>query len=167
MEESVIEEAGEGSLYEDRFSKVGMHGCTRQTSLPAVVTQPTQGRLREIGGASRRRNLLPLSLERLRKIAVIGRLAARPNIGDMKGSSHVYPPYVVTPLDGIREKAGSGIEVLYSEGVNPEDYLLIVKEADAVIVVAGLTSDDEGEYIPHWNSGCVVTGITGGRKSKY
>ncbi len=26
--------------------------------------------------------------------------------------------------------------------------------ADAVIVVVGLTSDDEGEYIPQWDSGC-------------
>lgn len=157
VEESVIEEAVKRILSTKiRFSKVGMHGmytkdklaCSRHAALARQAAAKSAVLLKNEG------TLLPLSLERLRKIAVIGRLAARPNIGDMKGSSHVYPPYVVTPLDGIREKAGSGIEVLYSEGVNPEDYRLIVKEADAVIVVAGLTSDDEGEYIPHWNSGC-------------
>ncbi len=138
------------------FSKVGSPSaysqntlaCGRHTGLARRAAAESTVLLKNDGA------LLPLSLERLRKIAVIGSLAARPNIGEMKGSSHVYPPYVVTPLDGIREKAGSGIEVSYSEGISPEDYRPIVSEADAVIVVAGLTSDDEGEYIPHWNSGC-------------
>jgi hypothetical protein len=45
--------------------------------------------------------LLPLDASRLKRIAVLGRLASIPNLGD-RGSSNVIPPSVVTPLDGLR-----------------------------------------------------------------
>jgi beta-glucosidase len=103
-------------------------------------------------------SLLPLKARETRKIAVLGLLAAKPNIGEMKGSSHVYPPYVVTPLEGLRRRAG-GIEIAYAEcggaeGVGMEQLEAAVSGADAVVAVVGLTSDDEGEYIPYWSSGC-------------
>ena len=45
--------------------------------------------------------LLPLDARALRRVAVIGRLAAEPTLGD-RGSSAVRPPSVVTALDGLR-----------------------------------------------------------------
>jgi beta-glucosidase len=45
--------------------------------------------------------VLPLNPRTVRSIAVIGRLATTGNMGDF-GSSRVYPPSCVTPLDGIR-----------------------------------------------------------------
>jgi beta-glucosidase len=98
-------------------------------------------------------DLLPLNAGKTRKIAVLGLLAARPNIGEMKGSSHVYPPYVVTPLEGLRHRA-EGIEIAYAEGADAERLRAAVSGADAVVAVVGLTSDDEGEYIPYWSTGC-------------
>jgi beta-glucosidase len=108
-------------------------------------------------------NLLPLKARETRKIAVLGALASRPNIGEMKGSSHVYPPYVVTPLEGLRRRA-EGIEIAYAEcggfeggGAGSADMAQLraaISGADAVVAVVGLTSDDEGEYIPYWSTGC-------------
>jgi beta-glucosidase len=47
---------------------------------------------------------MPLDPQRLGRLAVIGRLADMPNTGD-GGSSMVRPPYVVTPLEGLRAAA--------------------------------------------------------------
>ncbi|MBN2027140.1 MAG: glycoside hydrolase family 3 C-terminal domain-containing protein [Actinobacteria bacterium] len=97
------------------------------------------------------KDILPLRRDALKKIAVIGKLADRENIGDF-GSSRVRPPYVVTPLQGIRDKAGS-IEVTYDSGENPAFAAAIAREADAVILVVGLTGRDEGESIPYVKMG--------------
>jgi beta-glucosidase len=95
--------------------------------------------------------VLPLQRDGLKKIAVIGKLAGMENIGDY-GSSRVRPPYVVTPLQGIRKLAGS-VEVTYDSG---EDLPLAAKaasEADVAVVVVGMTGKDEGESIPYMKMG--------------
>ena len=46
---------------------------------------------------------------------MFGARAEEPNIGD-RGSSTVRPPYVVTPLAGLRDRAGSGLEVVVAPG---------------------------------------------------
>ena len=43
-----------------------------------------------------------LPLQGVKKLAVIGKLAAMPNTGD-GGSSNTRPPYVITPLQGLQE----------------------------------------------------------------
>ncbi len=57
-------------------------------------------------------NLLPLDKSRLRTLAVIGPNAAALRLGGYSG----IPSHRVTVLDGIREKAGKDVEVLYAEG---------------------------------------------------
>jgi len=57
-------------------------------------------------------HVLPLSLDRIQSIAVIGPNANRGLLGGYSGT----PKQNVTVLEGIRKKAGSRIEVLYSEG---------------------------------------------------
>jgi len=122
--------------------------CTRHVELAKKAALESTVLLKNADG------FLPFDKSRQKKVAVIGRLANVANIGEMKGSSHVYPPYVVTPLEGIREKLGNAVEVAYSEGEDEDSWRNAVRDADAVVIVAGLTSDDEGEYIPHWSSGC-------------
>ena len=91
-------------------------------------------------------DILPLDRNETKKIAVIGKLANTSNIGD-QGSSNVYPPYVRTPLEGIKKSAGSNIEVLYSDGTNLDDAKKLANQTDIVIVVAGFTHEDEGEWV--------------------
>ncbi len=93
------------------------------------------------------RGLLPLDRSKLKNLAVIGRLADFENIGD-HGSSRVYPPYVVTPLAGLRAYLGANANVVYDNGADLGRARQAAKSADAVVVVAGYTYSDEGEYIP-------------------
>lgn len=89
--------------------------------------------------------LLPFDPRRVRRLGVIGRLAAIPNTGDT-GSSKVRPPYVVTPLEGLR--AAARCEVLYDPGSRIRSALALARRCDAVLIVVGLTHHDEGEYMP-------------------
>ncbi len=87
---------------------------------------------------------LPIERGSVKSIAVFGALADKQNIGD-RGSSIVRPPYVITPLAGIREKAGNGIEVWFEPGTNLDAVEKLAAKADAAVVVAGCTWMDEGE----------------------
>ena len=89
---------------------------------------------------------LPLDRKDIESVVVVGELADTPNHGD-KGSSNVDPPYVITPLEGIRNRAG-GVRVDYVVG-NPlsEDDRAVIMAADVAVVVVGLTAEEEGEAI--------------------
>jgi beta-glucosidase len=90
-------------------------------------------------------NILPLDRNKIKKITVVGKLADMENLGD-HGSSRVYPPYVITPLEGIKNLAGSSIEVLHDDGKVIERAMELTRDSDMVIIVAGYTYRDEGEY---------------------
>lgn len=86
--------------------------------------------------------LLPVDPASVRRVAVLGRLARVPNLGD-HGSSNVYPPAVITPLDGIRsmfEPTGAAVD-------HSDDDPTLAAGADLVVVVVGFTKHDEGEYL--------------------
>ncbi|MEW6271169.1 MAG: glycoside hydrolase family 3 C-terminal domain-containing protein [Thermodesulfobacteriota bacterium] len=88
--------------------------------------------------------LLPLDRASTRRIAVVGALAGERNLGD-RGSSYVSPPYAVTPLAGLEERAhGFTLDVVASDAPSADE-LARIAQADVAIVVAGLTSQDEGE----------------------
>ena len=84
--------------------------------------------------------ILPLDAAGLRTVAVVGRLAAVRNLGD-GGSSDVWAPTAVTPLDGLRA-ALPGAEVRHAE-----DDASVATGADVAVVVVGYTKADEGEFI--------------------
>jgi beta-glucosidase len=84
--------------------------------------------------------LLPVDPAQVKRIAVLGRLAGRPNLGD-GGSSNVLQPEVATPLVGVRA-AFPGADVRFAE-----DDASIADDADLVLVVVGYTAHDEGEFI--------------------
>ncbi len=90
--------------------------------------------------------VLPLDLQRIGKLAVLGKLAVAENVGD-NGSSKVRPPYIVTALEGLTRMVGAD-RVITAD----EDDLAAARaradEADAVVVVVGNTAVDEGEFIP-------------------
>ncbi len=71
-------------------------------------------------------NLLPLDINKLSKIAVLG-----PNASEKRsmggGSSQVLPPYEITPLQGLEEKCKGKVDIITTPS-----------EADIAIVFAGL-----------------------------
>jgi beta-glucosidase len=87
-----------------------------------------------------------LPLKGVKKLAVIGKLAAVPNTGD-GGSSNTRPAYVITPLQGLQEALAGQAEIIYDDGSDPVRAAQAAREAEIAIVVAGYTSQDEGEYV--------------------
>lgn len=95
--------------------------------------------------------LLPLDKASLKTIAVIG-----PNADDdlvLLSNYFGWPSRSVTPLQGIRDKVGAGVEVLYAPGcdVRSDDTsgfteaVAAAQQADVVIAVMGLSQLVEGE----------------------
>ena len=91
------------------------------------------------------RELLPL--KGIKKLAVIGRLADATGTGD-RGSSNTRPEYVVTPLEGIRRRFGSIVEIIYNNAGDLKSAADDAKAADATVLIVGYTHEDEGEYVP-------------------
>ncbi len=88
---------------------------------------------------------LPFSKD-IKRLLVAGHLAGEPNTGD-HGSSSVYPPYVVTYLDGLKHLLGDQVEIQVASEAELEKAKEYAKTADAVIVIAGNDYADEGEFV--------------------
>jgi beta-glucosidase len=79
------------------------HLLARQAAAEAIVLLKNRG------------GLLPLDPSRIHSIAVIGENARWAQVQG-GGSTHVTPHYVVSPLDGIRARAGERTQVGYQTG---------------------------------------------------
>ena len=122
-------------------------GSTAHRELAREVEEKAIVLLKNAGAA------LPLDRASLGSLVVVGSLAATANLGDL-GSSTVIPTATVTPLDGIRA-AAAGVPVVHVTGppLAAADEATVAA-ADVVVVVAGFTALDEGEF----------SGIAGDRK---
>lgn len=130
-----------------RFANVGLPGGYE----PEIVASPEHVALAlEAARASmvllkNDGNVLPFERKDVRKLAVVGEIAAKANIGD-RGSSRVSPSYVVTAMQGIRDRSG-GVEVVYDNGSDLEFTRRTLAGVDAAVVVVGLGYKDEGEHL--------------------
>jgi beta-glucosidase len=59
----------------------------------------------------------------------------------------VRPPYVITPLEGIRAAVSRDCEVMYSDGRVINKAVDIARKADISVIIVGYTHRDEGEYM--------------------
>jgi len=91
--------------------------------------------------------LLPLDLDKIGSVAVLGHLADLPNTGD-NGSSRVRSPYTITPLSGLLEYAGDAKITFAGDESDVQAAAQAAAKCDVAIVVVGFTPDEEGEYIP-------------------
>jgi beta-glucosidase len=89
---------------------------------------------------------LPFDPSAVRTLAVLGRLADLENTGD-NGSSRVRPPEVVTALAGLKARLGD-LNVHHAAETDLTAARAAAEAADAVVVIAGLTAREEGEFIP-------------------
>ncbi|MDR2418221.1 MAG: glycoside hydrolase family 3 C-terminal domain-containing protein, partial [Treponema sp.] len=132
-------------------------GCEQHAVLALKSAQEGITLLKNEGG------ILPLSRDEAKTIAVIGKLAQAPNIGDY-GSSRVYPKHVVTPLEGIG-KAAPLSKVIFDDGSNLEQTKKIAADADVVVFVVGFDHDDEGEYVANESADNYTESVGGDRKT--
>jgi beta-glucosidase len=77
--------------------------------------------------------LLPLQKDKLKTIAIIGPRADEVLLDWYSGT----PPYVITPLQGIKNKLENNVEILYAKNNIDGKAVSIAKKADAVIVIVG------------------------------
>ena len=154
VSESVIDEAVLRILRQKiRFAQIGepeRYGphtvaCAEHRALAREVAQKSIVLLKNEVLANGK-PLLPLAPAKVRRVALIGKLAAIKNIGD-RGSSGVRPPNVVTPLEGMRAAAGKDIDIVFDDGRNTTAAVQKAHATDAAIVIAGFTHKDEGEYL--------------------
>jgi len=74
------------------------------------------------------KNILPLNKEKINRIAVIGPNAKEAIIGG-GGSSNVDPFYSVSILDGLKNKLGEDIEIIYERGLFKENLIKPIESA--------------------------------------
>ncbi len=96
-------------------------------AIARTVTQKSIVLLKNEAGA------LPLDAGALRSIAVIGPRADQV-LSDWYSGDTLY---AVTPLEGIRARAGSGVTVQYASGADSTEAARLAQTADAAIVVVG------------------------------
>ena len=84
---------------------------------------------------------LPLDAGSLSTVAVVGPLAAVPNLGDAGSSNVPGTPDPVTLLAGL-EAALEGVAVVHSD-----HNASVAADADLAVVVVGYTKADEGEFM--------------------
>jgi len=86
--------------------------------------------------------ILPLEVENLKSIAVIGPMATEGAIGG-GGSSFLTPPYMVTPLEALQERVGETVALQYQQGC---DNYHIPPVLDGAKVQADGSPGLRGEY---------------------
>jgi beta-glucosidase len=129
-------------------------------SLNTVAHEMVSHRVAEEGIVllKNKKNILPLDTDQIKTIAVIGENAVRPQ-DFAGGSSEVHSFYEISPLQGIVDRAGKNVNIIFSEGYgsnsSPELVARAVaaaKAADVVIYVGGLNKgkgyDTEGSDHP-------------------
>jgi beta-glucosidase len=99
---------------------------------------------------SNKDKFLPLDKSKIKSVAVIGPAAEHPEYGNYFGAA----PSRVSPLEGIKNKLGTGVEVLFAVGCgileanNPPDMEKAVEtatRADVVILCLGTNGKVEAE----------------------
>lgn len=107
--------------------------------------------------------ILPLDKNMFKRILVLGKLGQKELIGD-RGSSEVYPNYVITPVQGMVNIAPN-TEVIYYEGTDLNHSKLLAKDVDAVVFVVGYDFNDEGEYVAEDQNDLYTGAVGGDRKA--
>ena len=110
-----------------------------------------------------RRNILPLNTTGIKTIAVIGENAVLEQ-DHGGGSSQIKSFYEISPLQGIVNRAGKDVNIIYSQGYEKNSgpeladrAVAAAKAADVVIYIGGLTHkgyDSEGTDHPDYKLPC-------------
>jgi beta-glucosidase len=79
------------------------------------------------------KEFLPLDKNKIKTIAVIGPRADKVLLDWYSGT----PPYTISPLEGIKNKVGEGIKVLFARNNSNDSAINIAKIADIAIVCVG------------------------------
>jgi beta-glucosidase len=110
----------------------------KHKSLARVATQKSVVLLKNSA------NLLPLSAQQTKSIAVIGPRASEVYLDWYSGT----PPYRISPLEGIKARLGNNATVRFAENNKDDAAVKIARESDVAIVCVG--NHPNGENDTHW-----------------
>jgi len=127
-------------------------GCAEHRALAREAARKSIVLLKNDG------DLLPLDAASGERIALFGRLAALPNLGD-RGSSDGRPEHVVTPLEGLRAALAEPGRLRHDDGADLDAARALAADSDVALVVVGHTYRDEGEYLVPPDFGPFAHGI--------
>jgi beta-glucosidase len=115
-----------------RYAQIGLTGQDPWTTdaHKSAVHRVTQKSIVLLKNAS---NLLPLDVNRIKSIAVVGPRASSVLLDWYSGT----PPYTVSPLDGIRAKVGDRVKVGFAADNTDEAAVTLARASDVAIVVVG------------------------------
>ncbi len=108
-------------LAPDPWNRPEAHALARKVTDESIVLLKDEGQA------------LPLDARKLHSIAVLGPYADKVLLDWYSGT----PPYTVTPLAGIRARAGAGVRVTYDAGTDLTKAAEAARAADVAIVVIG------------------------------
>jgi beta-glucosidase len=110
-----VEDADLVEAAEQTWPAAAVAAELRATAAAGFVLLRNQPAADSAGAGENGSAVLPLDAGRLRRVAVLGPNAAVPRtLGG--GSATVFPPYTVSPLDGLRAALGSEVEVTHAPG---------------------------------------------------
>ena len=90
---------------------------------------------------------LPLNRNKVKSVLVSGSMMDYEETGD-RGSSRCYPKYIFSPMEGLMEKClGTEMAIFGTDHRDTIKLKEYAAKADAVVIFAGTTYLDEGEYI--------------------
>ncbi|MEI2406045.1 beta-glucosidase [Niallia taxi] len=101
-----------------------------------------------------KKDVLPLNTQKLNSIAVIGPDADNASAAG-GGSSLVNPTYTVSPLEGIKRRAGANVQVEYEAGTDPVNAGDIFPGPDAVpssFLLPAEGSKENGLTAEYWSN---------------
>jgi beta-glucosidase len=96
--------------------------------------------------------LLPLDPAKVHSVAVIGDGAGKNTLSSGGGSAHIAGTGTVTPFDGIKARAGSGVTVNYAQGNLGQGSALPAIESDYLTPPSGTGHGLQGDYYPNTDS---------------
>ena len=128
------------------FYEENLIGCKDHVNLARIAAEKGMVLLKN------EKNFLPLNINGLKSIAIIGPLADVKNTGD-RGSSNVRQSNIVTPLQGFRDLVEEKVKLSYLDGTDLALAKNLASSVDIVILIVGYTYKDEGEWIPQFKIG--------------
>ncbi len=114
--------------------------CAEHTQLAREAAEKSMVLIKNEGG------VLPFD-KNVKRVLVLGRLAAQENTGD-HGSSNVTPPYVITPLEGLKRYFGPGVEILHRDEAQSAEARQLAQESTALSSSPGTITRRGGTYCP-------------------
>ena len=129
-----------------RFTKMIQAGIFDRPATTSPIPAEADGKVaRQLAEEStvllKNDRTLPLSASSVHSIAVIGPYAGAAKTGG-GGSSRVDPLYTVSPVDGIKARAGAGATIGYDDGTDTTSAAALARRSEVAVVMVG---DDETE----------------------